>query len=96
MLGWHYAGGPLPKPAQLYLSIMTVAGPLATALITRKLPAVNQYAWTILASVLFAPYCWDYYSAVTLMPVVLTLRNFLNYENPVSELQARQDERCPA
>jgi len=71
LLGWEYAGGPLPVGARLYLSVMAIAGPLGVAWLLRREQSLTQYAWVALAAMLFAPLCWTLYLPLLLAPAAV-------------------------
>ncbi|MDQ3814222.1 MAG: DUF2029 domain-containing protein [Armatimonadota bacterium] len=75
LLGWDYnPADPLPRAAQLYLSLMAVAGPLFLIWLVRRQKPLMQYACVGAGVLLFAPLCWTMYLALLLAPLALWLR----------------------
>ena len=68
LLGWHYAGGPLAGLPKLWLSGASVAGPLATLLLTKRLELRWRVALITVAAAWCAPLCWSTY-----LPLILVL-----------------------
>ena len=74
VFGWRYLGGPLPFPARLYLTGMTVAGPLGAAWIARRGSRELRYATVGVSALAFGPLCWPYYLALMWAPAAVAWR----------------------
>ncbi|MCW3058704.1 MAG: hypothetical protein JWQ02_525 [Capsulimonas sp.] len=74
-LGWHYVSGPLPPGPRLTLSLLGVMGPLFVTYLARKQEPVKLYCYATIASVLFSPYCWNYYLPICYPLVALYVRD---------------------
>lgn len=76
-LGWHYALGPLPTAARLYLTIVGLAVPLGAVWATRRLSPLARYTVVMAAVVLFSPLCWAAYLAFLLAPLALLCHEWM-------------------
>ncbi len=70
---WEYIEGPLPSIARLYLTIMGIAAPLATMLLSRGLKPRLRYSLVTCAAVLFSPLCWIGYTPLLYSPAAILL-----------------------
>lgn len=72
--GWHYAGGPLPEPARLFLFAVGVTGPAVTIWILRRRSPGLQAAGVTCAAIAFGPICWTTYLPIGLALVAVGIR----------------------
>ncbi len=74
LLGWNYAGGPLPVWARAYLSLTALLAPLLTVVLSRKKPLELRLALTASATILFSPLCWTMYIPLLFAPAAIWYR----------------------
>jgi len=88
LLGWEHGGRPLPPLARLYLSLMSIAGPLWLLWRVRHQKPLLQYACVGAGTVLFMPICWSVYLPHLLAPAALWLRARHDAAQPTTERSA--------
>jgi hypothetical protein len=71
--GWHYAGGPLPQPAHLWLTAASLLAPLVAWALTRRKSMEARCSCAMAAAALFAPACWTSYLPLVLAPLAVWL-----------------------
>jgi len=69
--GWHYAGGPLPLVAHIWLTVVSIGAPLLVWRVLRRASEPLKYACMAAAAILFSPVCWTYYLPLLLPPVAI-------------------------
>jgi hypothetical protein len=74
-LGWEHQSGPLPTPFRLYLSVMSILGPLVTLYLSRHKTLAWRIALLGAATILFSPLCWNMYMPLLLLLPALWLRD---------------------
>jgi hypothetical protein len=92
-LGWHYAGGPLPAMARLYLTAVGLIAPLCAIYLTRKCAPVLQYALVANAVILFAPLCWHMYLPALLAPAAILFNKWRLADRPAKKLLTEATHR---
>jgi hypothetical protein len=91
---WHYIDGPLPIGPRLYLAAAGILGPAVTVFLTRRMPRLEWYAFSLIAAIFFSPICWSNYVAIAYIYIALRIgRSHFRLTRTIHEPAAVSEER---